>query len=52
VSFIIDEDLLNWRELYDWMVGLTFPERHSQYKTQKDNFIYSDATLILSLIQP
>ena len=45
VTFIVDEDMANWRELYDWMVGLTFPENYSQYKAQKAKFIYSDANM-------
>ena len=42
VTFLVDEDLQNWRELYDWLIGLGFPEQHSQYKTR-----LSDATLVI-----
>ena len=48
ISFLVDEDLQNWRELYDWMIGLGFPENYTQYKKQKaDTKIYSDATLTI-----
>ena len=46
ITFLVDEDLQNWRELYDWLIGLGFPNDYSEYKNQKENEqIYSDATL-------
>ena len=48
ITFLVDEDLQNWREIYDWMVGLGFPENYAQYQNQKEqNQIYSDATLTI-----
>ena len=59
LSFIVDEDLNNWTELYNWLTGLSSPERYSQYKDLKDKgtgtqaitgsrtSIYSDATLVI-----
>ena len=55
VQFLIDEQLLNYTSIFQWMVALGFPESHDQYK----NFVggqsstvytelaknYSDATL-------
>ncbi len=32
VQFIIDEDMRNWLELYDWMMGMTYPESFQQSK--------------------
>jgi hypothetical protein len=32
VSFIVDEDLRTWLEIYKWMKGITFPEEFEQYK--------------------
>ena len=54
VTFIVDEDLQNWRELYDWLIGLGFPNDYNEYKSQKANQIHSDATLSLlnSNMQP
>lgn len=47
VTFIVDEDLTTWLEIFDWITGLGFPENYSQYKDQKANFTTSDATLII-----
>ena len=30
ISFRVDEDLANYRELFDWMVALGFPESYDQ----------------------
>jgi hypothetical protein len=32
ISFIIDENYLTWLSVYDWIVGLTFPEDFAQYR--------------------
>ena len=48
LTFLVDEDLENWRELYDWMTGIGFPVDYDQYKTQKDDKqLYSDASLTI-----
>ena len=48
VTFLVDEDLANWREMYDWMVGLAFPESYEQFKARKaEGKILSDATLTI-----
>ena len=31
ISFLLDENLNNWKELHDWMTGLGFPEKHQQF---------------------
>lgn len=31
VSFKIDEDLVNYKEIYDWMKGIGFPDDFDQY---------------------
>jgi hypothetical protein len=31
ITFLIDENMTNWKALYDWMVGLGFPESHEQF---------------------
>ena len=31
VTFIVDEDLENYRQVYDWMVGLGYPESQRQF---------------------
>jgi hypothetical protein len=47
ITFLVDEDLNNWRELYDWLTGIGFPNEYSEYKAQKAKQIYSDATLTI-----
>jgi hypothetical protein len=54
LDFKVDEDLENWKEIFNWMVGLGTPESWSQYKTLKDlddvnnqTEITSDATLTI-----
>jgi hypothetical protein len=58
-TFIVDEDLRAWEEVYNWIVGLSFPHDFGQYanlvkKTQnpsnlKNSFknVYGDATMVL-----
>jgi len=54
VEFLVDEDLKNWLEVYEWIQGIGFPEsRGKQYSDALANSvvfpesIYSDAKLIL-----
>lgn len=52
ITFLVDEDLRTWLEIYDWMVGLTFPEDFNQYRRmlkEKSDFggTVSDATLTI-----
>lgn len=42
VTFKVNEDLGNYIELYNWLVGLSFPENFDQYK----NLAESDKQLI------
>jgi len=55
IRFLIQEDMKNYQELYDWMVGLGFPENHKQYaaygKTQDYRFPDIDQTKQASLGQ-
>ena len=32
VSFLVDENLNNYKEIHDWITGLGFPEDHKQFK--------------------
>lgn len=53
ISFRVDEDMQNYLELYNWLVGMTFPDNFDQYanittRRQGDTSgIYSDATLTI-----
>ena len=31
MSFMVDENLENYREIHGWLVGLGFPTKHSEY---------------------
>ena len=31
ITFIVDEELQNYRELWDWLVGIGAPKQHSQW---------------------
>ena len=33
MSFLVDENLENYREIHGWMTGLGFPKDYSQYRT-------------------
>ena len=44
ISFIIDEDMNNYKEILNWMEGIGFPDNHKQYETLKksQDGLYSD----------
>lgn len=49
VTFKVDEDMANWREIFEWMSALGFPQTFEQYREIKQKQlgegVYSDATL-------
>lgn len=55
ITFIVDEDLNNYIELYDWFVGLGFPNTTNEFKTIRESNTnlnpnsgeFSDAKLIV-----
>jgi hypothetical protein len=56
ITFLVDEDLLAWIEVHDWMRAMTFPENYSEYRnlntiarpTIREGFSqFSEATLTL-----
>ena len=55
VTFLIDEDMKSWLEVYDWLRQLTFPQTYSEFKELKTDSIStfydgpetSDATLVV-----
>ena len=32
ITFIVDENLNNYKEIHDWLLGLGFPNKHQQFK--------------------
>ena len=56
LTFNVDEELNNWQSIYEWFVGITFPESHAQYDSLinsqgraigKFDNIYSDISIIV-----
>lgn len=59
ITFMVNEDLDNYLEIYNWLNGLGFPESYDQYRNyvrrpsiateanSKGGDIYSDGTLML-----
>lgn len=48
LSFKIDEDMKNYLEIYNWLIGIGFPDKFDQYKSlNSGSGIYSDAVLII-----
>lgn len=45
ISFIVDEDMVNWREVYDWMRSIVNFDTDNYFINPNDHF--SDATLIV-----
>lgn len=50
VSFIVDEDMQNYREIFEWMQGLGSPESSNQRKSLEENK-YSTTSDISVLIE-
>lgn len=46
IGFIVDEDMQNYLELYNWLQSLGFPERYSQYDNETSS-IKSDMNILL-----
>lgn len=48
ITFLVDEELKNYSEIFDWMIGLTYPENFDQYANLTEGEgLYSDASLIV-----
>lgn len=55
MTFLVDEDLLGWREIYTWMRDMTFPKEFKEYTKlplrpgayAKPQPQFSDATLVV-----
>jgi len=53
ITFMVDENMRNYIELHNWMVGLGFPKSHDQYaallKDPTSRFLKSDTLLTTGL---
>jgi len=49
VSFRVDENMKNYIELYNWMVGMTFPDNFEQFANldESQDGLYSDASVLI-----
>jgi len=36
ISFLVDENLNNYKEIHDWLIGLGAPQNHNQFSTLRD----------------
>jgi hypothetical protein len=53
IRFRVDEDLKNFSEVYDWMIGLGYPDNFQQRSdlqqgVQRLGEVYSDASLMIT----
>ena len=50
ISFLVDENLNNYKEIHDWLLGLGFPQNHTQFAdlqaTGADRFPGSTASSV------
>jgi len=46
ISFIVDEDMQNYLELYNWLQSLGFPDKYSQYDNETSS-IKSDVNILI-----
>lgn len=40
IRFLVQENMANYIELYNWLIGLGFPENHDQYKNWNESQRY------------
>lgn len=45
-TFLIDEDLKVWEEIYNWMRGYTYPTTREEYRAQAKKGIYADMSIL------
>ena len=46
LDFIVDEDLKNYIEIYDWLKALGFPDNFAQYNSQEQE-LKSDVNIVI-----
>lgn len=45
IEFLVNEDLSNWLEMFNWLISLGFPKDHAQYRGNDNR--HSDGSLIV-----
>ncbi len=54
MNFIVNEDLSNYLEIYNWMIAIGFPDDHNQFnleqslKNNSDSTIRSDMNIVIN----
>ena len=52
IQFLVDENMENYRTVYDWLVGLGYPDNFDQRANLiASSHIYSDASLLITTNQ-
>ena len=53
ITFLVDEELQNYRELWDWIVGIGTPVKHSQWTSElfKGDFDIKKMMMLPALLQ-
>ena len=60
LRFAIDEDMKNFKEIYDWLIGLGYPDNFEQranlqsalqQRNEKSGLVYSDGSMIITTAQ-
>jgi hypothetical protein len=49
LTFIVDENMNNYIEIFDWMIAYAFPENHDQFKqlAESEEGLFSDISVII-----
>lgn len=49
LQFIVDEKMNNYMEVFNWIVGITFPQNYNQFKTVNESKegLFSDISIII-----
>jgi hypothetical protein len=49
LTFIIDEDMKNYLEIFNWIISSTFPENHNQFRSiaNSEEGLFSDISVLV-----
>jgi len=49
LTFIIDEDMNNYTEIFNWMIASAFPQNHEQFRgiSESEEGLFSDISVIV-----
>jgi hypothetical protein len=52
ITFIVDESLTNWREIFNWMRSMTNVENYTEYQNSLTHFASGTLIILNSAKQP